>query len=257
MMTEDGYSKAKKKGKMMESLARKYKERPLVRAIVIKIPVVGASIDVYFKALAERKLERFFHGKGVYNEEVIKELESQPNSLHAIVMGPYFLHPKWVIERRLEREDRRSFSLALRTYLEGSTPQSEGKVRLIIRNSPRYLKYLIEKAKVKPEEVHGLALEMTRNLDNLLKSGSFSFCSVDVGYYENVIITENAYFEYGRKTEVTPIEHFYQSKDYDKIKRELAHFDEVFDANYKGRNNEIASLKQFIMSLEQRLKEAL
>jgi len=103
MMTEDGYSKAKKKGKMMESLARKYKERPLVRAIVIKIPVVGASIDVYF--------------------------------------------------------------------------------------------------------------------------------------------------EYGRKTEVTPIEHFHQSKDYDKIKRELAHFDEVFDANYKGRNNEIASLKQFIMSL--------
>lgn len=89
MMTEDGYSKAKKKGKMMETLARKYKERPLVRAMVIKIPVAGASIDVYFKALAERKLERFFHGKGVYNEEVIKELESQPNSLRAIVMGPF------------------------------------------------------------------------------------------------------------------------------------------------------------------------
>jgi len=89
----------------------------------------------------------------------------------------------------------------------------------------------------------------------LLKLGTFSFCCADVGYYENVVITENSCFVYSRKTEITPIESFYQSKDPDKIKRDSAHFDEVFDANYKGRDNEIACLKQFIVSLEQRLRE--
>jgi len=259
MMTEDGQVKARKKGKweIRESLSRKYKESPLARAIVIKIPVIGASIDEYFKAWAERKLERFFHGKGKYNEEVIKELESHPNSLRAIVMGPYFLHPKWIIDRRSEREDRKTFSRPLRTYLEGITPKSKGKVRLIIRNSPRYLDYLKKpKPLVKSEEVPDLIHEMITNFDNLLKLGTFSFCCADVGYYENVIITETSCFVYSRKTEVTPIESFYQSKDPNKIEIELAHFDEVFDANYKGRDNEITRLKQFIMSLEQRLREA-
>jgi hypothetical protein len=69
------------------------------------------------------------------------------------------------------------------------------------------------------------------------------------------VITEKSCFVYSRKTEVTQIERFYQSKDPDKIKRESTHFDEVFNANYKGRDNEITRLKQFIMSLEQRLGE--
>jgi adenine-specific DNA methylase len=240
---------------MQESLAKKYKENPLARAAVIKIPILGDSIDEYLKALTERKLERFFHTKEEYNEEIIKELESHPNSLRAIVMGPHYLHPKWVIDRRSEREDRKSFSRALRTYLEETPPHIKRDIRLIIRNSPRYSKYLIEKSLVNPEEVHDFTHEMMGKLDNLLKLESFSFCCADVGYYENVIITDNSYFEYGRVTEVTQIESFYQSKDPDKIKMASVHFDKVFVANYKGKNEEIARLKQFIMSLKHCLNE--
>ena len=250
-----GRIKAKIK-ETIEFLAISYKKSCLAQTIILAIPKVGSVIDRYFTTIVE--IEKEFLTKPEYNEEVIKELESQPNSLRAIIMGPYFLHPRWVIDRRSEREERRSFSLPLRIYLEGATPQSKRKVRLIIRNSPRYLEYLIEKKiLVKPEEVPILIQEMIRNLDDLLKLGLFSFCSADVGYYENVVITENSCFIYGRKTEVAPIEFFYQSKDPNKIKRESARFDRVFDTNYKGRNNEIAHLKQFIISLEQNLKERL
>jgi len=195
--------------------------------------------------------KRDFSTKSEYNEEVIKELESRPRILRAIVVGPYFLHPKWVIDRRLKLEDRKSFSLALRTYLEEPSDQSERKVRLIVRNSPRYFEYL--KPLVKPKEVQDLVHEMQESLDNLLKSQPVIFCCANVGYYENVMITEKSCFIYGRKTEVSPIELFWQLKDQEKIKEESDHFDKIFDANYKGRDEEIACLKQFIASLEQRL----
>jgi hypothetical protein len=173
--------------KITEAIARKYKKSPLAQAICITIPKIGPAIDRYLTATAE--IEKEFPNKEEYNEVVIKELQSHPNSLRAIVMGPYFLHPRWVIDRREKQEDRKSFSLPLRTYLEETHHQPERKVRLIIRNSPRYLKYLIEKVSIKPEEVHDLIHEMLRNLDILVKIESFSFCCADVGYYENVVIT--------------------------------------------------------------------
>lgn len=195
--------------------------------------------------------EKEFLTKSEYNKEVIRELESHPKMLRAIVMGPYFLHPIWLINRRLELEDRESFSLALSNYLEDSSRQSGRKIRLIIRNSPRYMEYLNQL--INPEEIKDLFREMFESLDNLIKDESISFCCMEVGFYENVIITEKSCFIYGRTSQDTSIDNFRQSKDENKIKKESSHFDKVFDKNYKGRNTEITSLKQFLLLIEQQL----
>ncbi|MEM2111303.1 MAG: hypothetical protein QXX08_05425 [Candidatus Bathyarchaeia archaeon] len=71
----------------------------MAQAVTLEIPVAGPSIDRY---LLTTETEKVFSSKEKYNEEVIKELETEPKSLRAIVMGSYFLHPQWLINRRLE-----------------------------------------------------------------------------------------------------------------------------------------------------------
>lgn len=232
----------------------KYKRNPVAQAVTLGIPVASPSIDRY---LLTTETEKVFSSKEKYNEEVIKELEAEPKSLRAIVMGPYFLHPQWLINRRIKREDRRRFSLALRTYLEKAAKKPNTKVSMIIRPSPRYLNYLTEKSLVGHQDVRRLIHVMIRNLDRLSKSRQISFCCTEGGYYQNVIITEHSCFRYGRRCETGQIRRFSRVKDPDVIEQESNHFDEVFNENCKGKDEEIAKLKQFIMSLELQLEEKL
>ncbi len=240
--------------KIVDIAKEKYRRNPVAQAVALGIPVAGPSIDRY---ILTSETEKVFSTKEKYNEEVIKELETEPKSLRAIVMGPYFLHPQWLINRRIEREDRRSLSLALRTYLEKVANNPNTKVRLIIRNSPRYLNYLMEKTLVGRQDIQKLIRAMIRNLDELSRSRQVSFCCTEIGYYQNVIITEHLCFRYGRRCETGQIRRFSRVKDPDVIEQESDHFDEVFNKNCKGKDEEIAKLKQFIMSLELQLEEKL
>lgn len=238
----------------VNKFAEKYEMSPSLRGFVQLIPIAGPAIHEYIIALMEKnsKFERIYLTKEEFNDAVIKELEAQPKFLRAIIVGPHFLHPDWIIERRIKNESRRSFSLALRTYLEKSSYQSDRDVRLIIRNNDRYLEYL--EALVKNQEINILIQEMKNNFDNIMNNKSIRFCCKDVGFFDGVIITERSYFKYGRTSESTSIESFYQSNDIDKIETESAHFDKTFNANYKGLDNEISILNYYIMSIEQRLK---
>lgn len=238
----------------LNKFAKKYEASPSLRGSIQLIPGVGSAIHEYFIAVVEKnsKFEKTYLTKEEFNDAVIKELEAQPKFFRGIIVGPHFLHPDWIMERRIKNEGRRSFSLALHTYLEKSSYQPDRDVRLIIRNNDRYLKYL--ETLVKPQEINILIHKMKNNFDNIMRSKSIHFCCKDVGFFDGVIITEKSYFKYGRTSESTPIESFFQSNDINKIETESAHFDKTFNANYKGRDNEIAILSHYIMSLEKRLK---
>ena len=89
---------------------------------------ISSEPDMGFISLPTRK---------EYIDAVINTIESDPQFLRAIVVGPHFLHPMWVMQRRLEREQRKSFSLTLRNYLEESLRKGDRDIRLIERNSKR------------------------------------------------------------------------------------------------------------------------
>jgi len=232
-------------------LAKKYEMSPSIRGLVQLIPFgIGSAIHEYLTAVIDTdlKFEKIHHSKEEFNDSVISELEAQPKSLRAIIVGPHFLHPDCFIERRINKENRQSFSLALRTYLEKSLNMPDRDIRLIIRNNDRYLKYLEDF--IKFDEIDFLIKEMNINLNNIINDKSIKICCKDVGFFDGVIITEESYYKYARTSEFTPIESFYQSKDPQKIEMEKAHFDKTFNANYKGKDNEIATLKSYIMSLK-------
>ena len=142
-----------------------------------------------------------------YNDTVIEAIESAPKSLLAIIVGPLFLHPMSIIERRLEREPRKSFSLALRNYLRDSLYKDDRDICLIIRNSKRYpqiIKDLVEKY-----EVDDLIEEMKFALHQIFSPqrshSTISFCCMDPGLFQ-VIITEKFCFEPNRNTDLSPID---------------------------------------------------
>lgn len=235
----------------VDKFAKKYEMSPSIRGFVQLIPFgIGSAIHEYLIALIETdlKFEKIYHSKEEFNDSVISELEDQPNSLRAIIVGPHFLHPDCLIERRINKETRRSFSLALRTYLEKSSNMPDRDIRLIIRNNDRYIKYL--KEFIKLDEINFLIKEMNVTLNNITNDRSIKICCTDVGFFGGVIITEGSFFKYSRTSEFTPIESFYQSKDPQKIENEKNHFDKTFNANYKGKDNEITNLKSYIMSLK-------
>jgi hypothetical protein len=186
-----------------------------------------------------------------FNDAIIGAVEAHPKLLRAIIVGPHFLHPHWVMKRRLQRESRKSFSLALRTYIEKSVHECDRDIRLILRNSIRYPEIL--KTLMSRNEVAVIIQEMKSTLHrNFSGSGSpcVSFCCVDPGYYYGVLITEKSCFITTRKTALSQIEYGYELKDPCFIEMELVRFDRVFDANFKGLDVEMELLERYITTLE-------
>jgi hypothetical protein len=167
-------------GKMDQKSCRKIKELLSVERRISHLPIKMVS------PLLTRK---------EFNDAVINALESSPKLLRAIIVGPHFLHPNWIMKRRLERESRKSFSLALRTYLEKSLHQLDRDIRLILRNSVRYPEIL--KSLVQTDEVHNLVQEMKSTLYRMFSTSrlcSLNFCCMDPGHYHGVLITEKSCF---------------------------------------------------------------
>jgi len=191
-----------------------------------------------------------------YNDAVIDALESAPKLLRATIIGPHFLHPQWIIQRRLEREHRKSFRLSLRTYLEESLHQPNRDIRLIIRNSIRDSQVILDDLE-KPHDIHDLIQEMRSTLHTIFSSPEshhMSFCCTDPGLYE-VLITEESCFLTVRRSDQSWIEDGYELKDPQIIEMELTRFDRIFDANFKGQGTEIDLLGRYIASLEHLIYE--
>ena len=180
-----------------------------------------------------------------YNRKLIRVLNSEPQSLRAIVMGPHFLHPEWVITRE-HRDKSESFSLTLHHYLTKVIKDPHKKAFLIIRNSSRYIEYL--KSRIRPKRVSDLIPEMMKNLDSLM-APCIKFRCLDTGWFEGLIITEGAVFTYFRETETSPITGGDIDLEKEKIKDFTDAFDRTFCRDYNEKK-EVDSLKEFIKSLE-------
>lgn len=222
-------------GKMDQKTCRKMKELLSIEHTISHLPSEMVSL------LPTRKK---------FNDAVINAVASDPILLRAIIVGPHFLHPHWVMKRRLKRESRKSFSLTLRRYLEKSLQECDRDIRLILRNSIRYPEIL--KGLVQRDEAHDLIQGMKSTLRTIFSTSRscVSFCSIDTGYYHGVLITEKSAYVAIRKTELSQIENGYELRDPMAIEMELVRFDRVFDANFKGLDVEIELLERYITSLE-------
>jgi len=223
-------------GKMDRKACRRIKER--------------LSIEHAISRMSDSSVTRLPTRKK-YNDAVIEAIETGPKLLRAIIVGPHFLHPQWVMQRRLERERRKSFSLTIRNYLEESLHEHDRDIRLILRNSNRYPQIL--KPLVKQHEIHDVIREMKSNLHKLFfapKSRStISFCCTDPGHYHGVIITEKSCFVTSRKTKQSQIECGYELRGSHIVEMELVRFDGIFDASFKGQDDEVVLLEGYITSL--------
>ncbi|MDY7031709.1 MAG: HNH endonuclease [Thermodesulfobacteriota bacterium] len=187
-----------------------------------------------------------------YNDMVIETIESKPRVFRAILVGPHFLHPQWLIDRRQKIEPRKSFRAALRTYLVESSHDRTRDIRLILRNSEPYPERL--KRLLKQHEVYDLIQDMLRNLYSIFfeeRPSTISFCCMDPGHYHGVVISEKSCFVYLRETSISRIDGGYELKDPSHVKMEADRFDMTFDANFRGLDEETNILENYIASHKQ------
>jgi hypothetical protein len=194
--------------------------------------------------------------KGDYNNKLVTEIESKPSFFRAVVHGPHFLHPTWLLQRRIKQYPQKSFSHALQNYLLDSIDKPERDIRLLTRNSSRYIKYLDEKQLVFADEISQLKDDMKKNLYKLFpieKDNVPSFCCVDPDLF-GLIIADKSCFIYSRLSKDTPIQEAYFSNDDEMINTLSNAFDDIFDYNFKGRKNEIQRLEEYIQNFNLNIK---
>ena len=199
--------------------------------------------------------------RNIYKENVIETVETNPKSLRAVVVGPHFLEPFWVMQKRLKRTGRhKSFALTLHNYLLDSLNEKDRKIRLILRNDNRYPQIL--EPDVERNQIKDLIQEMKSNLHSLISDQNFilNFHCLNPGnYYHQVIIietnSEKLCFVPSRKKYLEPIEEGIKNEDLEFIEWQITQFENFFYNNYKGPEIEIVSLENYITSLEFSLNE--
>ena len=131
-----------------------------------------------------------------YKERTVEVIESAPELLYAIVIGPHFLEPDWFIQKRLEKEGRKkSFAMTLRKYIDDSFKaenKENRKIRLILRNNIRYAHVL--KKYIKKDEINDLIRDMKYNLHSIFDKSDakliIKFHCMDDPGYEQIIVTK-------------------------------------------------------------------
>jgi hypothetical protein len=207
-------------------------------------------LDSIRQMVTDRKA---IHLRGdAYYRAVDRCVESGPKLFRAIVVGPHFLHPNWVMRRRIARNPRPSFSYILRNYLEDTIRQAKPRdIRLIIRNNPRYRAILSEL--VEPNEISRLTEDMCATLHRLFESersqSALSFCCIDLGFYHGVIIGDSTCLVSNRPSGTSQITDGYVLSDPDNRFREFQRFEETFNANFKGQDAEIKMLERYMSTL--------
>lgn len=195
---------------------------------------------------------------GPYKEHVIETIESGPEFLYAIVIGPHFLEPDWFIQNRLERNDRKkSFAMALRKYIDDSLNSDDEnnkhrKIRLILRNNIRYAHILNEY--IEKDQINDLIRGMKYNLhsifDNSDAKSIIKFHCMDDSGYEQIIVTQKELLIPFREEQNAQIEHGYLIEDEKEIEIKKNNFELIFKHNSTNQDEEITLLDNYISSLE-------
>ncbi len=196
----------------------------------------------------------FFTSRKSYNDAVTDAINSNPRLLRAILMGPHFLHPEWIIERRMSSDPRKSFSRALREYLKTSCSIANRDIRIITRNSKRYVDYL--KSLLKPSEFSRFKTEVITNLHEIFgnpnKQSFISLCCcVDIGHFHGIVIADDVCFITSREKEESKIESGIMVRNNPVfLEWQLDKFDRAFNSAFRGIAQQIKNAETFISSLE-------
>lgn len=180
----------------------------------------------------------------------VKSLENT-ESFRNMVMGPYFLSPKWYRERVNANCNHEDFDTRFFEFVKEKTSMAVNEnIKLIFTNTRRY------EIKVKdiltPSEYSQFFEEVLENMR--IVWGEYAergpiLCCVDPGYMHIITSTDNCAIITQRAGIMEPTHQGYITTDKVEIGRINKNFDDIFNYNYSTQKLELQKLEKFICSI--------
>ncbi len=189
---------------------------------------------------------RLLGSKYAFFAEACSQL-SHTSSFRATFVGPVFLLPNWMVKRRNIHKHTPNFSVAVRMFFNTMDDAKGLNVRLILRNSPRFLKdygRFIEKNE-RRKFIDDMLVEVNKLWGENANRGP-QICCVDTGYLYLPHIFDHAFLVATRKAANTPVDGGRIDTSPELIQREKDRFDLVFEGANQSQTEAISILKKYI-----------
>lgn len=185
-----------------------------------------------------------------YLQAVVDTLRTQPKRVLLTYVGPLCLHPDWYFDRRSAAHGLPDMDREVRTLLR-SYALGEGRdVRVIFRNSPRYIDKVNEI--VKPDDRQRLIDDVLREIDTIWgrdgRQGP-AICCLNAGHFHIPLIFDSSVIVASRASSGAPITDGFLRTDSETVKWEEEKFSALFKASSRGQAEEVLELRMFVASL--------
>lgn len=185
-----------------------------------------------------------------YMDELIKHLGLNSKSYRAIIVGPIFLHPNWVFERRNKISSTSSYDDKLYEFVMSKSLRRNHNIKIILRNTERY-KTKLDKL-VLPEERERFKQDVLLAIDALWgmnnEKGPDLVCS-NVGHFRIDVIFDNAVVSAARLSDSRPVSGGMLSLSKQDHQVQTQFFDQVFNELSEGNSIEVNKLREYVRVL--------
>lgn len=165
-----------------------------------------------------------------------------------MVMGPYFLSPKWYRERANANCNHEDFdSLCYKFVKDRSGKEINRNIKFIFTNTHRY------EIKVKdiltPSEYKRFFNDVSENIKEIWGENAEKgplLCCVDPGYMHIITSSDRCAIITQRAGIMEPTHQGYITTDKEEIEKINQNFDDIFNYNYTSQKMELQKLIEFI-----------
>jgi hypothetical protein len=189
---------------------------------------------------------RLLGSKYAFFAEACAQL-ANTQSFRATFVGPVFLFPQWVVDRRNLQRQTPNFSVAVRRYLEEGRTKVGITSRIILRNSNAFLKDY--QSLVRPDErnkfINDMLNEVTALYGQRGDEGPQTRCA-DTGYIYLPHVFEHAVLIATRTGPMAQVDGGWIDTTTEAIRRERDRFDKVYDGVQQTQEEAIEQLRRFI-----------
>ncbi|WP_158269938.1 hypothetical protein [Litoreibacter ponti] len=247
----------------LEALSSKEKVQKPFAAPSLREPRIGAKREVkaqsethsHFAAEANTHSDRsstsqILNSRLELMNAITAEVSGDLSSYRATTVGPNFLHPDWVVERRNRRSTTPNYEAIYYKAVVSHAGERLHEHRIFFRNTNRYI-----------DKVNRLVepTERTKFIDDMLERirlvwgesydrGPSIRCH-NVGFFRVEIVFPNCLIVGRRLEENGPVSGGLLISDPAQIGPERSHFDQIFEAGYRGQETEVQALASFVRNL--------
>lgn len=212
--------------------------------------MLSAIRNLLSRSLQNRPEYKELPSRSALLHEITGQLYNTGDELHLTYVGPLCFHPNWYHDRRDSKEiGVPNLERPFRQYLTTHNERTHS-IRIEFRNAPRYLEKINEI--VMPNERTKFIQETLADIDEVFgeygENGPDIAC-LETGFFRHPYVFRGAVIEASRGAPHLPMAQGILITDPHYVQWEKFSYNQVFDLGYRGQEEELQTLKDFVSHL--------